>query len=276
MIVLKRKNKERLEIKLIRFIKPLLQQFSRDRNKKIVYVVGCQRSGTTMLMRVLEKDVRVNSYEESSCLFYEDSLRLREMEYVLGVVRGKKAPLSSIKPLLDSQNIRRILDYYENSFGLWIYRHYKDVANSSVTHFGKANSIRDISAIVYRCSGNWRAENTSKQTLDIVTDLFSLSMDAYDAAALFWYCRNILFFEQRLDKDDRVILCNYEDIVNMPAEKIASIYHFLDFKFTGKRIVSGVHGGAVNNGSLLKLSPNIESLCNDLWKRLNKCYRGQN
>ena len=275
MIAMNKKTRERVETKLIRTIKPVLQVFGRDQRKKIVYVVGCQRSGTTMLMRILEKDFRVDSYEESSCLFHPDSLRLKSMEYVLNIVRGKRAPLSTIKPLLDSQNIGRILDRYENSYGLWIYRHYKDVANSSVSHFGKDTGISDVSAVADQSKGNWRAENTSKQTLDILSGLFSPSMEPHDAAALFWYCRNILFFEQGLDKDRRVILCNYEDIVGRPAETIASIYKFLDERFPGKRLVSGVHGGALKNGRLLKLSPDVETLCHDLWKRLDDSYRRQ-
>ena len=132
----------------------------RDHSKKILFIVGCQRSGTTMMSEVFELDLRAKVYGEFSKLSSEDYLgiRLNPLSSVEKVVKKQRAPLIVLKPLVESQNLTKLLSFFPGSKALWMYRHYKDVARSNLNKFGESNGIKDLRPIILNEDRNWRSE----------------------------------------------------------------------------------------------------------------------
>ncbi|MCK5879497.1 MAG: sulfotransferase family protein, partial [Holophagae bacterium] len=100
-------------------------------------------------------------------------------------------------------------------------------------------------------------------------------MDSHDAAALFWYARNSLFFSGGFHEDDRVRLCRYSDLVTRPAEIMTEAYRFIDRPYPGDRIVADVFSSSRGRGVDLELSPPVRKLCEGMLARLANHQVGQ-
>lgn len=259
---------------LFRVYKQLYQQLLLERQepKKVLLILGCQRSGTSLMYWILERDLYTKIYRESSELSSGDKekrLRLNSLDTVQAQINKQKPGLIALKPLVESQRTLTLLQEIENSKALWMYRHYKDVASSNLKAFGRRNGIDDLRPIVENQPHNWRSENVSDYTRSIIADHFSEEMNPYDAAALFWFARNRLFLELALDKNPDVMLCRYDDLVTHPAETMGKIYRFMDFPYPGDHIARDVHARSVGKGSDVTLSPPVDQLCKELMAELD-------
>jgi len=242
--------------------------------KSFVFVLGCQRSGTNMMMNTLRKDSAVRVYNEYSELSDKspDKLRLNPLSEVAAHLEKNVKPVVVLKPLVESQNADIFLDYFPRGKILWMFRHYKDVVASNLDHFGMDNGIKDIAPIANGESNNWRAEKVSSDVYSLITNKFAPDMNKYDAAALFWYARNSFFYELGLERNARVCLVNYEELVTNPKNKMVDIYKFIDFKYPGNFILEQISASSVGKGKKVSLSPEIQQLCESLWQRLRRSY----
>lgn len=269
------KLRKKVFFKLLKLSKKIYQtvRFRGSYSKTLLFVVGCQRSGTSLIMEIFEKDLNTKTYGEFSKLSNasETRIRLNSLRSVKRVIDKDKAPLIVLKPLVESQNLPKLLSYFPESKALWMYRHYKDVACSNILHWGPRNGINDLRPIVRNEPDNWRSENVSVAR-DIVKEFFSEEMNAYDAAALFWFVRNSFFFELDLANNSNVKLCKYNKLVTSPSKDVKEIYEFLGRSFPGNRIVSSIFSSSVNKGRDVKLSPEVDQLCMELLKKLDDVY----
>jgi len=122
---------------------------------------------------------------------------------------------------------------------------------------------------------HWASEGVSEHTREIVTRYFSEDMPAYDAKALLWYVRNVLFFEQGLHERPSVFLCKYEDFVTRPATVMQSIYRFLESPYPGNFVVKKVHNRSVGLGQDIEIREELDRLCVDLLQKLDRVYWSQ-
>ena len=100
-----------------------------------VFILGCQRSGTTMLGRCFAADKRVKEYGEFGLT--DDGIRIISLADIDEVATRQHAPIMVVKPLVESQRAVEILDYFPESFGIWMVGHYKDVATLTSWRRGK-------------------------------------------------------------------------------------------------------------------------------------------
>lgn len=239
--------------------------------KTILFIVGCQRSGTSMIHHQFRLDFDTYTFDEISSLSSRDlqeGLRLNPIDEVrrqFGVVR---APFVLAKPLVESQNLDRLLEAFPGSKALWMFRNYKDVVRSNLRFFGPANGLKDLAPIVAGDRNDWRAENLGSSELEVIRGLYSPEMDPYDAAALFWYARNSLFFSRGYSTDSRIRLCKYEDLVTDPVGIMAGVYKFIGRQFPGDRIVAGVFSDSRGKGRHVNLSDPVQEICEELLLRL--------
>ncbi len=246
--------------------------------QQILAIWGCQRSGTSLLTRVFFRDFNVKVYRESSRLSSDDrespgrKLRLNAFAKLQAVFAKDKAALIVLKPLVESQTATKFLDFFPNAKGLWLYRHYKDVAISSMQAFGMDVGINDLRPIVAGDQNNWRSEHVSAAVQETVRKYFSEKMNPYDAAALFWYARNRIFFELALDLNPRIMLWRYEDWVMSPSQVTEQMYRFIGLPYPGDHVICEVHAESVSRGKQINLSPPIEELCQELLAKLDGCY----
>ena len=263
------------------FLKTLYQSLiaSRHQDKNVLFIVGCQRSGTTMLMNIFERDNKIKLYRELSKLSTYDELSPREfkpLDEVDRIIRTQKMRDVVGKPIVESQNTDRLLDEIGNSNALWVNRHYRDVVASNLKSFGINNGLRNLSYIFDEVPNNWRSDRVSEKTKEIVRKYYSESLSEYDAAALFWYARNVLFFERELQNDPRVLICKYEDFVSSAGNIMRRIYQFMGSEYPAKDITYDVHPRSVGKGKKVEISPEIESMCENLYSQLEEAYQNQN
>jgi len=108
----------------------------------------------------------------------------------------------------------------------------------------------------------------SEQTHRIVRDLVSDELDDTTASALQWYFRNILFFEQEFDRDERVLLVSYERLVREPREGFERIFQFsgIDYSSYLSRKVSP---RSIGKNPEPAVAPAVLEICDDLLKRFS-------
>jgi len=270
----------KVDRKLLRLNKHVYQYLrsfferSYSSQKNILIIVGCQRSGTSILQKVFEKDFNTKVYGETSKLSSVDTegLRLNPLPMVEKELQRDKAQFIIMKPLVESQNICELLDTFAGSQALWLYRDYKDVASSNLQLFGIRNGIDDIRPIAENQPNNWRSERVSEHTRQTILQYFSEDMNPYDAAVLFWYARNSLFFDLELDQDSRVMMCKYEDLIASPETSLHKIYAALGQFFPGEAISKEINSESLGKGKEVKLSPGVENLAKEMLGRLDAAY----
>lgn len=242
-------------------------------DKSILFIIGCQRSGTTLLTEIFDRDWKTKVFGEFSSI--SDYLRLKPLNEVKRIIGEQKAPLIIAKPLVETQNITELLDYFPNAKALWVFRNYKAVTLSDLRLFGIDNGIKNLTPIADNDVRDWRAEKVSPAVKKIVHKYYAPDMNVRDAGALFWYARNALFFEQRLDANPNIKMLKYEDFVHEPSRFMAGIYKWIGGEFPGDQIVDKAHSRSVFKGSSIELSPEIIKLCDSMLSNLEQAYRSK-
>lgn len=270
---------KRIEWKILRMLKIVTRKIRpfKGKSPQKILILGCQRSGTTLLVDIFEKDLRSTVFREEGAVFQEDkSLRLKDFGAVNKILDNIFSRLIVIKPLLDSQLCTTLIESIPNSKAIWIYRNYKDVARSNLKLFGLDNGIKDLAPIVNGDFCDWKAENLSRETIGLIKRHYSSDMNPYDAASLFWYVRNVIFFEQNLMKNENVILCKYEDLVSKPFETVEGLYRFAEMEIPNSAIVRDVHCKSKGKGNCITISPEVENLCDELLDKMDFEYKRYN
>jgi len=249
----------------------------------VLLILGCQRSGTTLVTRVLDRDPAFKVYPEQSPLTLFDvseHLRLPAVPRVASRIAASRHPVVVLKPLVESQNAAALLSglrgelatFGTRIFGLWMFRHWADVARSNLARFGRDNGIRNLRRVMARRAGEWRSEHVSDETHRVVVEHFSESMDPHDAAALFWWVRNTHFFELGLADRRDLRTCRYEELVAEPERILRGVYRLMGRPFPGAHAVRGVSTASVGLGSGVAFSPGIAARCDEMLDRLSTAH----
>lgn len=241
--------------------------------RAVLLVLGCQRSGTTLIIDLLAADPAVKLYPEHSAISARDhhGLRLDPLPDVAERLCRSRYPLVVLKPLVESQNAPALLSALPSARGLWMFRHYADVARSNLARFGDRNGIKNLRSIA-EGRRDWRSEGASAHVQSIVRDRFAESMKPWDAAALFWWARNMLFFERSLDERSDVMTCRYEELVADPLRVLRGVYEFAGSAGPRHFPVDRVSRASVALGHTIPLSTDVGNLCEDLLGRLEKVH----
>jgi Sulfotransferase domain len=241
--------------------------------RTVLLVLGCQRSGTTLITNLLATNRAVKVYPEHSAVSSRDphGLRLNPLPAVAERLRRSRYPMVVLKPLVESQNACELLDGLPNARALWVFRHYADVARSNLARFGGRNGIKNLRSIA-RSEGDWRSERVSAAVERIVRERFDDKMNPWDAAALFWWARNQLFFEQALDARGDVQTCRYEELVADPRRVLRGIYEFAGGPCPRDPSVERVSSASVALGRAIPISSDVVALCEEMLSRLEKAH----
>lgn len=253
------------------FSKFIVQYFSFKRQNKIVFILGCQRSGTTLIADILDRDIYSRVFAEYSELSSDDHLyniRLNHLSKVKKYLAQLRARLIVVRPLVESHRANELLDLSSDAKVLWIYRHYSDVVSSNLKKFGENNGYKNLAPILMRDNTNWRSEGLSKEIYDLVLFYSDKGLNPQEAQCLFWYVRNHWFFENNLQNHDRVLPVNYERFVISPQDYVNKIYDFVECNLPSKNLVFDVHAKSVNKPVEMDISDDILLLCNNMWKKL--------
>ena len=254
----------------------IVHPFPRTGRKAIVLIVGCQRSGTTMMLELFTDDRRSVTFGEESSLSLpaEGRLRLKPLPEVRQKLERIRAPLVVLKPLVESQNVPQLLDGLDNSFGVWMYRRAESVAASDLARFGVESGERNLRLLLSNDPPNWRGEYVPETTRSLISRHYKPGMSPHDAAALFWWARTSLYFDLGLEARPDVRLCSYERLVADPEPTMRSLYEFIGVAYPDRDLTSRVHGEAARRGQDIVLSPEVQRLCDELLTRLDSASTG--
>jgi hypothetical protein len=250
--------------------------------QRIVFIFGCQRSGTTLMQHIFDRDLDAKVYGEFSPAVYgryaetaspgsARHFRLKPLDEVKAVFERDRARLIVVKPIVETQNAPRVLGFFPGAKALFLYRHYAAVAASNLKNFGRANGISDLRPIVLGEAANWRAEGVAPEVRALVTQRFRDDMNPYDAAALFWYVRNRFFFDLALDRHAAVKPFKYEQLVQDPSGMVERVYRFVG-KARPPASDTLVRGEPRGKAGDVRLTPDVEALCAELLARLDRAF----
>ena len=271
--------RDRVNIVAYRAIKATAQlRYPRDNtDRRHVFIVGMQRSGTTTVVRVFERDLRTRVFQEHSPLSNQDlerKIRLNPLRDVERTLQNVRAPLVVLKPLVETQKTPMLLDHFDPSLAIWCYRHYLAVAQSNIRQFADRGGKNNLRPIVQRDRNNWRAEVVPPDVEDTVDRLFSEDMTQLDAAALFWWVRNRLFFDLALDTDARVHMLQFDRFVTDPRGAMTEIYDRLDVPYPRRDVTAGVDARVARPNPDAPMNNEIRELCDLLWEQLRAADPG--
>ena len=236
-----------------------------------VFVAGMQRSGTNMVMDVLERSPRTDVYHENDPRAFE-RFEMREEAVIRGLVTRSRAPFFVIKALCELDRLPALMDSFAPARTLWVLRDFEDVVNSATRSF--RNFPAQLARLVQdRNSNQWRGRGMSDHTHARLQALFHEEMNEDTAAALTWYYRNILFFERKLDRDPRVLLVSYEKLVTDPEAQFQRIFEFLEIPYT-PWISRIVFASSIRRRPPPPIEPGVRALCEDLTLRFQRCLEG--
>lgn len=245
------------------------------RSKVPLFVLGSQRSGTTMIADVLAKSPDCEVFlGDKRRLVFQGASRLVSMEEVAMLVGSTRKRVAVFKPNNDLQYANRFLEFNPSTRIIWVYRDYRDAINSSIKRWDTAH--RDIMLGI--CQGRTLhpgqaaiAEGIGDDLLALLRSLRRDELTREDGAALLWYVRNSLYFDLHLDQNERVLLVNYEDSVRNPEKHFTWMFDFAGVKFK-RRYVHGIFRSSIGKQHQPVLGKDVESLCQAMMTRLGASY----
>jgi hypothetical protein len=247
---------------------------ARPDERRVVLIFGCQRSGTTMLQQTfLDRSWRVLILGEHDRRLVgpgpEETI-WQEYSTVLGRIRRLPFEVVAAKPLVESASATALMDAAGAVKAVWMLRRYPEVAQSNVSRFGIDNPYRDLEPIRSRDALDWRYRGVTEETWETVTTLSNRRLTPFDAAALFWWTRNQLYFDQRLWEDDRIRILRYERACNQPDEVIRSLSDHIGLELPLGSIAPRVRARPIPSETR-ELDPDVERLCRKLWDSFQGC-----
>jgi len=241
--------------------------------RRTILVLGCQRSGTTLMLEVFDEDVRTLSFGEFSAVSGagDGGIRLRPLPEVRALIEHHRAAITVLKPLVESQHATALLDGLPNARAVWMFRGFESVAVSNVSYFGHDNPGRDLRLMLTNDPPNWRGELVPDEVRAALEERYAPDMSPYDAAALFWWARNRLFFDLGLNERPDVFLCEYEALVVAPRQVMGLIYEFCGVEPPARDTTRRIHSKSRNRGHSSVIGPEVRALCEELHDRLLTC-----
>jgi hypothetical protein len=243
---------------------------ARPDQRRVLLIFGCQRSGTTMLQQTfLDRSWRILILEEHDRRLVGRAPGPKEtawQEYATVLGRMHRLPFEVVaaKPLVESASATALMDAADAVKAVWMIRHYTEVARSNVRKFGMDNPYRDLRPIRSRDAADWRYTGVTEETWEMVDSLLNRRLSPFDAAALFWWTRNQLYFDQRLWDDDRIRILRYERACNHPDEVIRSLSCHIGLTLPIGSIAPRVRARP-SLTETMELDPEVDRLCRKLW-----------
>jgi hypothetical protein len=238
--------------------------------RRVVLIFGCQRSGTTMLQQtVLDRSWRVLIIEEHDRRLVGSHPQPNEtawQDYPTVLQRLHRVPFEVVvaKPLVESARAVELMTAADPVKAIWMLRHYNGVARSSVNRFGTENPYRDLQPFCIDDQLDWRSAGATKKTRETIVGLLSEGLSPLDSAALFWWARNQLYFEQHLGRDERIRILRYERACNRPEEVVEALSAYVGIALPKDSIASKMHPQHAEREAL-DLHPEVDRLCREMW-----------
>lgn len=237
-----------------------------------IFIFAEQRSGTNMLVELLNHSLEIECYNENDAEAF-DNYVLRENSTIIKLLQKSYAKAVLFKAICDSQRAKELLNAHPGARGIWIFRKYQDAVNSSLRRFDEHRKYLYYMLYEPRKAA-WRVENVSSENMQLVRKFYQKEVDDASARALIWYLRNHQFIQQRLDRDERVVLVSYEELVSESESVLSKITDLMGVN-CNERWLDFIHGSSIGKEPAQKIDPEINRLCIRLSTRLQVALESQ-
>lgn len=239
------------------------------RETRPIYIFGAQRSGTGMLGMCLGASPECENLGESDARAFHN-YSLRDVDVVVRLIEACPYRFLVFKPLKDSHRVRELLDLRSGSKGVWAYRNFTDRINSAVQQFGR-RPLEVFGAFQGGNRARWQLQGMSARTAETISSFRLAELGESDGAALMWWVRNSLFFDQELDRDPRVRLWSYDRFVLETASELEPLLTHAGMTFD-PRMLRQVHSRSVGKRPPPPIDARILELCESLHARLEAAH----
>jgi len=259
--------------------KALLHRFYSTRNKakqQVVFIAGVQRSGTNMMMDVLERSYETDVYHERDNRAFKN-YQMRDLNVIRDLLANSHAPYFIIKALCELHDLDQLMDAMTIDSDrpakiVWVNRHFYDVVNSMLVSF--KNQSEQVKRIAKSRNNAWLSKGFSEENYKTFQTLVHEDISNASAAALIWYFRSQLFFELGFDTNPRVQLVQYEKLVTDPQTEFPRIFNFIGLDYSD-RVSGKVFGSSVRRRSPPEIDAAIVDLCESLMPRFAEVVERQ-
>jgi len=229
-----------------------------------VFVAGMQRSGTNLLMDVLDASAATQVFHETDPRAFE-RYEMRDLAVIRQLAQHCPAPVFVIKALCELDRIKHLMDTFRPAKTVWVVRDWRDSVSSAIKSFG--NFVPQWSRLARGDAGDWRGRGMSEATRELLAALYHPDASEAEGAAVMWFYRNALFFEQQLAADSRVRVVFYEDLVQHAEREVETVYGFLGLQGFNQRVAGRIHARSVKHRSPPDIAPAVAALCDELLAR---------
>ena len=248
------------------FAKKAARMFSPNPKTRALFVIGHQRSGTTMLLEQLNKHIGVDVYHEDSKAMKD--FRIRSMSYIRNLMKKSKAKIIVFKPLEDSHRTLEFIEMLTGSKAIWMFRHFSDVINSSMVQ-GWANHYKGY--VTNICNQTYFAYseplNLTPENVNLVRQMYDPSDTPETCIALRWYLRNTIYFDYRMQDNQNVLLVQYEELVSEPVQQITRVLSFVGLSYA-QSVSKGIHAKSIGKQSERRIRDDVRKLCDNYYEKL--------
>jgi hypothetical protein len=246
--------------------KNIMRRLNPTSESRPVFLVGCGRSGTSMLVWQLEKSWQVQLYNEDHPAAF-DNYRFRSPAVIESLLTASRAPITLFKPILDTVQTPFLLDRFLNGKAVFVFRHYNDVINSSLKKFGTNNRINHVRDWMENDFAEFDVAPPLETTKRFIRDLWRQDLSAEEGAALYWLFYNRLFTDLGLQADPRVLLICYETLVTNADDQFRRLITFLEAQWE-ERFSAGVFSSSINKHKAPNICAEISAACDALYAQL--------
>lgn len=267
------KDAERWERRLLMLQKRVRGTFLRECATQAVFVLGKQRSGTTMLMRVFHRhpDMLVFDEHRDNPAFLD--YRLRSGDTVRTLLAEAHFPVVCFKPICDSHRIAELRREFPEAHIIWLYRDFKDVANSSLRKFDAATrAIRLV--CTGGAGGGWFREGISPRIGEVLRETWRPGLSDFELACLVWWARNQLVLESGLQGQPGFTLLKYEALASAPPAMLSWLFQRMGMRYSGG-LERGITARSIGRHPAPDIDQRVLELCRATQARLDATFLAQ-
>jgi hypothetical protein len=233
----------------------------------VIWIFGCQRSGTTFLETIFRHDLDSVVFGEFSELtLSENKTVLSEPERIQKIVQSKNACYAVIRPLFESDRALELMNLFPNSIGVWLFRDCPHVVDSMIRKWedrffevSKQNESDE--------RGMWRLEQAIESIY--VAAQSALPEDpTMEAYARYWLFRNQIPFHAGLQQDPRVVFLSYRQLVLTPRMQVERIMKRAGMADVWKDFKVNAFTSSIDRPVQLNISEETVAHCDQIYQQL--------
>ena len=218
---------------------------------------------------ILDRSWRVLILEEHDKRLVGNTRVVEEtdwQDYSTVIQRLRQIPIEVVvaKPLVESSQAVELMDAAGEVKAIWMLRRYDGVARSNIKRFGLENVYHDLAGFCENDPLDWRSRGSTEETRSTIKRLVGEGVSPLDAAALFWWARNRLYFQQELWRDERIRILRYERTCDQTKDVVEALSRYLGITLPVSKAVSRTRP-QLRSEKNLGLHPEVERLCQELW-----------